>query len=110
MTQLSQFIAELIRAANTVQKLTTRQRRRMLGRAYVEIIDQYVNSNGKVPTGGLDPAALFLHATGHVEDLTDGQVKELLLDAADMIRTLRIAMDRRSSASSREFHPGAPHE
>jgi hypothetical protein len=108
MTQLSQFIAELIRAANTIHKLTTRQRRRLLGRAYVEILDQYVKSNGEVPKWDLDPATDILHATGHVEDLSDDEVKELLLDAAEMIRTLRIAQDRGSNTSSTEPHAGAP--
>jgi hypothetical protein len=108
MTYLPDVIAELIRAANTVHKLTTRQRRRLLGRAYVEILDQYVKSNGDVPSGGLDPAALFLHATGHVENLSDDDVKELLLDAAEMIRSMRVAMDRRSTTSSAEPHAGTP--
>jgi hypothetical protein len=110
MKYLPDYIAELIRAANTVQKLTTRQRRRLLGRAYVEILDQYVKTNGEVPKWELDPVADILHATGHVENLSDDEVKELLLDAAEMIRTLRIAMDHRSNASGVEVHPGAPHE
>jgi hypothetical protein len=108
MKYLPDFIAELIRAANTVHKLTSRQRRRMLGRAYVEILEQYVKSNGETPPGGLDPAAEFLRATGHVEDLSDDEVKELLLDAAEMIRTLRIAQDRGSTTSSAGPHAGAP--
>jgi hypothetical protein len=66
MTYLPDFIAELIRAANTVHKLTTRQRRRLLGRAYVEILDQYVKSNGEVLKWELDPAGDILHATSHV--------------------------------------------
>jgi hypothetical protein len=49
MRLLPDFIAELIPAANTIHKLMTRQRRRMLGRAYVEILEQYVKSNGETP-------------------------------------------------------------
>jgi hypothetical protein len=108
MRILPDFIAELIRAANTIHKLTTRQRRRLLGRAYVEILDQYVKSNGHVPNWELDPATDILHATGHVEDLSDDAIKELLLDAAEMIRTLRIAQDRASTTSRAEPHTGAP--
>jgi hypothetical protein len=108
MRILPDFIAELIRAANTIQKLTTRQRRRLLGRAYVEILDQYVKSHGQVPNWELDPATDILHATGHVEDLSDDEIRELLLDAAEMIRTLRIAQDRSTSASVVQTHSGAP--
>jgi uncharacterized protein with PhoU and TrkA domain len=102
------FIAELIRAANTIHKLTIRQRRRMLERAYIEILDQHAKANDDVSQGALDPAAEVLRATGHVEDLTDDEVKELLLDAAEMIRSMRIAQDRGSTTSSAEPHAGAP--
>jgi hypothetical protein len=108
MRILPDFVAELIRTANTIHKLTTRQRRRLLGRAYVEILDQYVKSHGETPQGGLEPASEVLRATVHVEDLSDDEVKELLLDVAEMIRTLRIAKDPRSSASSSEPHSGGP--
>jgi hypothetical protein len=108
MRLLPDFIAELIRAANTIHKLTTHQRRRMLGRAYVEILERYVKSNGETPPGGLDPAAEFLRATGHVKDLSDDEVKELLLDAAEMIRTLRIAMDTATLPTSTPHVTPAP--
>jgi hypothetical protein len=39
MTDVPQFIAELVRAANTVERLSVRQRRRLFGRAYMEIIE-----------------------------------------------------------------------
>jgi hypothetical protein len=51
-----------------------------------------------------------VRATGMLDDFSDDEVKELLLDAAELIRALRIAMGRRSSAPSAEPHPAAPYE
>jgi hypothetical protein len=39
MTYVPQFIAELVRAAKTVERLSVRQRRCLFGRAYMEIIE-----------------------------------------------------------------------
>lgn len=112
MTHLPTFISELVRAANTVEKLSVRQRRRLFGRAYAEVMDSRAQAWRTLTLGDpLDLATSLLRATGDTEDLCDDKVKELLLDAAEMIRGLKIALDQAvqsSEATSQPSHPLAP--
>jgi hypothetical protein len=99
MTYVPQFIAELVRAANTVERLSVRQRRRLFGRAYMEIIELRTAAGVFPFPASLDPAIRFLRATGRTEDLRDDQVMGLLLEAADMLRSLKIALDAPPAAT-----------
>ncbi|TCU24565.1 hypothetical protein EV130_106157 [Rhizobium azibense] len=93
MTSTNDFIAEIIRAANRVEKLSTSERRLLLQRA-VEAIHKLRERTG-IPSSNTNHDAIFdlqaIEVT--VERRKTGEIKTALLLAADMIRTLHIVLD-----------------
>lgn len=92
MAPLSEFIAELIRAANKAGDLSEAERVRLLGRAYVTILearDEIGDEAERYRQSGTN----LISATGHVGRLSEPDVKALLLDAAEMITTIKIGLD-----------------
>jgi hypothetical protein len=93
MSAITRLITELIRAANEVGKLDTLQRRRLLDRA-VASIREMRDQTGILHSETLTDAVIPIRITAStVERRSDDDVKASMLDAADMIRTLKIILD-----------------
>ncbi|CAD7035844.1 hypothetical protein REJC140_03459 [Pseudorhizobium endolithicum] len=97
MSSTTDFVAELVRAANEVEKLQMIEKARLLDRAVTTIRD--LRETVGIPNS--DTAAdrilnfqetqlLLIHGQA-----TDAQVKMSLLEGAGMIRDLRIVLDTR---------------
>lgn len=94
MAILSEFIADLIRAANKVGDLSDAERVRLLGRAYVTILEareEIGDDAERYRQSGIN----LISATGYVGRLSEPDVKALLLDAAEMIRSIKIVLDEK---------------
>ncbi|MCQ4629908.1 hypothetical protein GB927_007685 [Shinella sp. CPCC 100929] len=93
-TGMAVFVAELVKAANGSAKMTEDEARRLLGRAYVTIVEarEQLSTHRDQPTAST--AISLASATGLVGALSDQDVRALLLDAAEMIRTMKILLDR----------------
>jgi hypothetical protein len=88
------FIAELVRAANEVAKLSTDDRRRLVDRAVRMVREMRVETGVRPSHGNRDAlrdieiAILMAEADGNDDD-----VKAVLLDMSEMIRALKIMLD-----------------
>lgn len=93
MTSTNDFIAEIIRAANRVERLGNPEKRRLLRRAVVTISN--LRERTGIPSSNTNHDAVFdLQAIEvSVERRKPGEIKKALLMAADMIRTLHIVLD-----------------
>jgi hypothetical protein len=95
MSSVNDFVSELVRAANEVEKLDDFERRRLLERAVTTIRD--LRETVGIPqseTGG--DVVIDLQTTAWAIEKgtrTDEDVKRALLDAAGMIRDLHIVLD-----------------
>lgn len=96
MNKTTDFITELVRAANEVNRITQFERRRLLERAAVTIGDLRDQTGMPSSRTGAD-ALIDLQTTAvAIASRSDEQVKSALLTAADMIRSLRILLDTRT--------------
>jgi hypothetical protein len=98
------FIAELVRAANQVERLTTDERIRLLARALVSV--QEMRQSISIPSA--QPAAekivdlqRLVVSMGALAE-TPEEVREALITAAAMIRDLHIVLDTRSEIGLRQ--------
>jgi len=93
LTATTDFIAELIRAGNEIDKLATLEKGRLLLRAIVTIRD--MRDIVGIPTSGTEADALIeIGAVAAAIDRRPNQdVRAALLEAAGTIRELRIVMD-----------------
>ena len=92
MTATTDFIAELIRAANFPDKLTEHDRRRLTDRAARTIREMRLQT-GVRPGRGKD-ALYYLEVDAlRAEVGSPEDIKKVLLEMADMIRTLKIVLD-----------------
>ncbi|WP_420829025.1 hypothetical protein [Ensifer adhaerens] len=101
MSLTTAFISELVWAANQVDQLTAFEKRRLIERAVViirEMRDQIGNPQNKTAA---DPVIDLQTTAAGMENRTDDQTRDALLDAANMIRSLRIILDGKE-ASIRE--------
>jgi hypothetical protein len=102
MSHTTDFIAELFRAANEVDKLSTGERRRLVDRAVRMVGEMRIDTGVRPSRGNMDAlrdiqiAALMAEAGGNDDD-----VKAVLLDLAEMIRTLKIVLDAKVPDSIR---------
>lgn len=93
MSLTTAFVAELIRAANHVEHLTDFEKRRLLERA-VFTIREMRDQVGIPESKTAADAVIDLQTTAAgIERRTHEHVKAALLDAAEMIRILRIILD-----------------
>lgn len=99
MSATTDFISELIRAANQIEQIRTSDRKQLLYRAVAFIRD----GRGKVriqPVRTTPDAMIdIMNIATSIERRSDGQVKAALLEAADMIRTLKIVLDAQDEHS-----------
>jgi flagellin-specific chaperone FliS len=94
MTLTTDFIAELVREANQLDRQDAYQKRRMLERA-VTIIRDLRKTIG-IPCGPGRDALLDIHTTALAIEpgwRSDNDVRRTFLEAASMIRDLRIVLD-----------------
>ncbi|KAA0689407.1 hypothetical protein DTW90_31350 [Neorhizobium sp. P12A] len=93
MSPITDFVSELVRAANETDKLTTTETRRLLQRAVITV--RGLRNAVGIPSSNTQHDALFqLEAVETtVEHQPANEISAALLDAADLIRTLRIVAD-----------------
>ncbi|CAN7526750.1 hypothetical protein LJR030_005389 [Rhizobium sp. LjRoot30] len=95
MTKAKSFAAELIRAANEVEKLGDFELRRLLDRA-VTTIREMRDEVGIPPSHNKADAVIDLQTVSGMVNIgrrSNDDVKAALLDAASMIKTLKIILD-----------------
>lgn len=95
MSGVNDFVSELVRAANEVDLLTDREKRRLLERSVTAIRDMR-EAIGIPPTKTIGDAVIDLQATEFRimrGTATAEEVRTALLDAAGMIRDLHIVLD-----------------
>lgn len=97
LSHTTDFIAELYRAANEIGKLTPFEKRRLIERAVITVRDMREQAAASDPdrTGGdvldgIEAIAL------DIASVPDALVGHAMLEAADMIRALKILLDARS--------------
>lgn len=102
MNDKTAFVSELFRAANEVEKLGPPEVRRLLHRAIVCIRDQrdFVG----IPGSGTprDQVIQLLEVASKAERIGRKDWATALLDAAEMIRALRIVADTRTEITIRD--------
>ncbi|MEI2302517.1 hypothetical protein [Ensifer sp. MJa1] len=93
MSLTTSFVSELVWAASQADHLTTFEKRRLLQRAVVTINE--MRQQASIPDNSTkqDSGIAFQSLAGAVEAQTGEQIKTALLDAANMIRTLRIYLE-----------------
>jgi hypothetical protein len=93
LSPITDFITELIRAANEVGNLSALKKVRMLQRSIV-IIRNGRDQVGIPPSKSATDALIHLQTVAaSIDRRSNDEVKAALLDAADMIRTLKIVLD-----------------
>ncbi len=93
MTATTDFIAELFRAANEVNKLAPVEKRRLLQRAIFTIRDMRDAIGIPPSTTAADTLIDISTVAAAVDRRPNQEVREALLEAAGMIRDLRIVID-----------------
>ncbi|MBP2560870.1 hypothetical protein J2857_003639 [Neorhizobium galegae] len=98
MSTLPDFIAELVRAANEVGKCSEFERGNLLDRAYRAIRDGRDQVGTAQDSLGRDPSIDFLTMSRSMPMFSDEEIKAALLEAAGMVRALRIIIDAKNDA------------
>ncbi|WDZ81058.1 hypothetical protein PWG15_25255 (plasmid) [Ensifer adhaerens] len=93
MSLTTAFISELVWAANQVEHLTNFEKRRLLERAVVTIREMRDLVGIPESKTEADTVINLQTTAAGIERRTADQIKTALLDAADMIRILRIILD-----------------
>lgn len=93
MSLTTAFISELVWAANQADHLTAFEKRRLLDRAVVTIREMREQVGIAASETEADPVIDLQTTAAGIERQTGDQMREALLDAANMIRTLRIILD-----------------
>ncbi|WP_037470685.1 hypothetical protein [Sinorhizobium fredii] len=83
MSLTTQFVGELIRAANQVEKLNPLEVKRLLNRSIATIRD--MREQIGIPASN--------RVKKRADSLPAADARDALLDAADIIRTLKIVLD-----------------
>lgn len=97
---ISDVVAELVHAANIAAKLTDSEKLMLLTRAYITIQEGGEAFGEVEATADSDVAVDIITSTGMVAQLSDEEFKTLLLEAADQIRDIKIALDRKRARLS----------
>ncbi|UCM24493.1 hypothetical protein LDL63_32820 (plasmid) [Ensifer adhaerens] len=95
MLQTTAFVSELIRAANEVEKLTPSEVSRLLDRSVATIRDMREQAGVAGNRRTNDVVINLGIASARVRDLSIEDIKDTLIDAADVIRALRIILVER---------------
>ncbi|WP_208179997.1 hypothetical protein J4T85_019875 [Sinorhizobium medicae] len=93
MSLTTAFIAELIRAANEADKLTPFEVKRLLSRSVATIRDMREQTGIPGSNRARDVVIDLQVAAARADTLSAAETRDVLLDAADIIRTLKILLD-----------------
>ncbi|MDX0921834.1 hypothetical protein GOE04_11710 [Sinorhizobium medicae] len=93
MSLTTAFIAELIRAANEADRLTPYEISRLLDRSVDTIRDMRRQTGIAGSHRARDVVIDLQVASARARDLSPAETRDVLLDAADIIRTLKILLD-----------------
>ncbi|MDQ0324053.1 hypothetical protein QO002_006260 [Pararhizobium capsulatum DSM 1112] len=93
MIQITDIIAELLRAANEVETLGATQISRLLDRSIDTIRDMRQQIGVEQNRLSRDVVIYLQTASARARGLPPDQAKDALLDAADTIRTLKMVLD-----------------
>ncbi|RVJ07844.1 hypothetical protein CN193_04755 [Sinorhizobium meliloti] len=97
MSLTTDFIAELIRAANEADRLTPFEVKRLLNRS-VATIREMREQTGVPGSYRVKDVVIDLQvAAARADALPANEIRDNLLDAADIIRTLKIILDGKPS-------------
>ena len=98
MSSVNDFVSELVRAANVVEKLRDDEKGRLLARAVRTIRDLRIEIGIPASLNSKDAAIELLEACARIEDgrASPDDVRVALLDAAGMIRDLHIVLDTKT--------------
>lgn len=93
MNSITSFVSELVRAANEVERLNAFTISRLLERAIATIQD--LRESAGIPSEGTEHDALndLRHAANVASERASSDHAAVLLNAADMIRTLHIVLE-----------------
>ncbi|WFU52004.1 hypothetical protein [Sinorhizobium terangae] len=92
MSLTTQFIAELIRAANEADRLTPFEVKRLINRSIAAIRDMR-EEIGIPSSNRAKDVVIDLQAAARADSLSAAEIRDTLIDAADVIRTLKILLD-----------------
>lgn len=92
MSLTTAFTSELVWAANQVEHLTAFEKRRLLERAVVTIREMREQVGISASKAEPDPVIDLQTTAAGIERRTGDDVRAALLDAANIIRTLRILL------------------
>jgi hypothetical protein len=98
MSTATNFISELIRAANEASNLTVVEKGRLLGRALVTIRELKAGTGHVVDPLAFDETLVLQAAAATIDTLLNDAVKATFLDAAETLRTLKFALDAKAEA------------
>ncbi|MQW88562.1 hypothetical protein [Sinorhizobium saheli] len=93
MSLTTQFIAELIRAANEADRLTPFEVKRLLNRSIATIRDMRDQTGIQGSNREKDVLIDLQVAASRAYSLSPAEIRDHLLDAADIIRVLKIVLD-----------------
>ncbi|PDT82953.1 hypothetical protein [Sinorhizobium sp. BJ1] len=93
MSLTTLFIAELIRAANEADRLTPFEVKRLLNRSIATIRDMREQTGVPGSNRAKDVVIDLQVAAARADSLTVAEIRDALVDAADVIRTLKIVLD-----------------
>ncbi|MCA1371388.1 hypothetical protein I6F15_29200 [Bradyrhizobium sp. BRP14] len=93
MSLTTNFVSELIRAANEPNKLTADEVSRLLDRSIDTIGDMREQTGVAGSHSAKDVLIDFRVARERARDLSAEEIRDALVDAADVIRTLKIVLD-----------------
>ncbi|MDK1493352.1 hypothetical protein QN219_25440 [Sinorhizobium sp. 7-81] len=93
MSLTTQFIAELVRAANEANRLTLFEVKRLLNRSIATIRDMREETGIPGSKRAKDVVIDLQVAAARADRLSSGEIRDALIDAADVIRTLKILLD-----------------
>ncbi|AUX78369.1 hypothetical protein [Sinorhizobium fredii] len=94
MSLTTDFIAELIRAANGPGQLTHYEISRLLDRSIDTIRDMREQTGAEGAHHARDVLIDLRISSERARDLSAEEVKDALVDAADVIRTLKMLLER----------------
>ncbi|MQW45567.1 hypothetical protein GHK68_25725 [Sinorhizobium meliloti] len=93
MSLTTDFIAELIRAANEADRLTPFEIKRLLNRSVATIREMREQTGIPGSSRARDVVIDLQVAAAKADTLPEDEIRDNLLDAADIIRTLKIILD-----------------
>ncbi|MHC2351669.1 hypothetical protein ACVMB3_001127 [Sinorhizobium meliloti] len=93
MSLTTAFIAELIRAANEADRLSQFEVKRLLNRSVATIRDMREHAGIPSSYRVKDVVIELQVAAARADTLSAAEVRDVLLDAADIIRTLKMLLD-----------------